>query len=189
MAFTVDTRSRQWIQIAFLVALGALAAASAAWGQINDPISLEDSVVAEAPDQIQQVQSDRVWPPKLISEINIDPRDMAENKPADKSVVLIDSASPQHWFNAAYPYQAFHWAAPNIRYQPLYFEDVALERYGQQLWGPFDLARTGVLFYGDWLALPHNMWKMPPHSCDTPLGFCRPGSPAPVARHHLLYRW
>ncbi len=188
MAFTVETRSRQWIQIAFLVALGALAAASAAWGQISESGSTENNVVTPAPDQ-EPTQPDRVWPPKRIADIDVDPRDASERKPPDKSATVIDSASPLHWYNASYAYQVFHWTAPNILYQPLYFEDVALERYGQERWGHFDVTRSAVLFYGNALALPHNAWKMPPHSCDTPLGFARPGSPAPATRHHLLYRW
>ena len=190
MAFTSETRSRHWIQIAFLMALGALAAASAAWGQISEPSSPENTVVAPAANQREATQTNRVWPQKLIDEINVDPRDHSEIKPPDKSAVLVGSASPDNWFNATYAYQVFHWTAPNIHYQPLYFEDVALERYGQQRRGGLlDVPRTAILFYGNLLALPYNMCVTPKHSIDSPLGFERPGSPAPATRNYLLYRW
>lgn len=186
MAFTINARARHWIQITALLVLGALAAASAAWGQVVE--SAVDPELDRAPAAPQERQSID-WPEKPIADIQIDPRDMAERKPPDKSVDLVGNASPEHWFSAQYAPVAATWVAPNIYYQPLYFEDVPLERYGQQHWGhPMDLARTGILFYGGVLALPYNLLKESPHSCDTPLGFARPGSPAPCTYNYLLYR-
>lgn len=188
MAFTSQFQSRQWLQIAFLLALGALAAASAAWGQIVESVAFDDSPKTSIQDSSGPQSPQRVWPQKLISEINIDPRDVVQNKPADASIVLIDSASPLHWFNSAYTYQVEYWTAPNIYYQPLWFEDVALERYGQQHWGHLDLARTGILFFGGVLTLPYNAFKVPKHTYDSPLGYARPGSPAPSTHTYLLRR-
>jgi hypothetical protein len=188
MALTKATRSWRWIQIAFLAALGALALASAAWGQVVESIANDDPV-AQAQDNAQGVaQANANWPQRSIQEISIDPRDTAARKPADNSAELIDSSAPDHWFNASYGYQVFEWEAPNLRYNPLYFEDVGLERYGQVHWGHWDAARSSLLFYGGVLALPFNMHKVSPHDCETPLGFARPGSPAPATHNYLLYR-
>lgn len=187
MAFTINVRTRQWIQIAALITLGAVVAASAAWGQINEsaPDKPADSIVQDA---YPQQGEDLVWPAKTIDEIQIDPRDFNEGRPPDKSGDLLGKASPEHWFNAEHPPLVAHWVAPNIYYQPLYFEDVALERYGQQHWGhPLDLGRTGILFYGGVLALPINLWRTPAHGCDTLLGFARPGSSAPCTYHRLIH--
>jgi hypothetical protein len=168
------------MQIAVLAALGALALASATWGQVVESIAPDDPV---AP-----AQDDLKWPQRSIQEISIDPRDMAERKPADNSADLIDSSPPENWYNASYGYQVVEWTAPNLRYNPLYFEDVGLERYGQVHWGHWDAARSSMLFYGGVLALPYNMLKVSPHGCDTPLGFARPGSPAPATHNYLFYR-
>jgi hypothetical protein len=186
MTFSVQTRRWHWLQITIMVALGVLAIVSAAWGKsLSGHVDEQD---AQAGSPQTSVRQSRVFPQKSIVEINIDPRDHNERKPADKSPLLLNSAAPLHWFNTPHPYQTVHWTAPNIRYEQLYFEDVGLERYGQTAWGRLDFARTLVLFYGDWLALPHNALKLPPHTCDTPLGFARPGTCAPATGNYLFYR-
>jgi len=69
----------------------------------------------------------------------------------------------------------FAWAAPNITYKPLYFEDVALERYGQthgfikQPWV------SGIRYLKSAVFLPYFSLYDPVDSCDGPLGYCRPG--------------
>lgn len=82
------------------------------------------------------------------------------------------------------------WCAPNIRYQPLYFEHVNLERYGYNhcgdFWQPVDSA---VHFANSFALMPFNMLRDRPGSCTYPLGFCRPGSIAPQTRDRwLLWR-
>ncbi len=188
MAFTTETRRWHWFQIALMMALGALAAVSAAWGKFGDTNedSSRDQINSVAPQNGKQAA--RVWPQKSILEIDVNPHDPSEKKPPDKSAAIIDSAPNLHWFNSPHPSQTVFWKAPNIQYQQLYFEDAALERYGQTPWGNLDVARTGVLFFGDLLALPHNANRRNPNSCDTPLGFSRPGSPAPATSHYLFYR-
>jgi hypothetical protein len=168
--------------------MGALALASAAWGQVVEPISPDDHSAASQDYAQGNAQANSEWPQKSINQISIDPRDTAERKPADNSAELIDSASPDHWYNASYGYQVVEWTAPNLRYNPLYFEDVGLERYGQVHWGHWDPVRSSMLFYGGVLVLPYNMLKISPHDCETPLGFARPGSPAPETHNYLLYR-
>ena len=73
----------------------------------------------------------------------------------------------------------YHWVASDVHYNPLYFEDPQLERYGQTLPAyvqPF--ASTGRLL-GQTLLSPYLMAIDPPHSFVTPLGYYRPGECAP----------
>jgi hypothetical protein len=121
-----------------------------------------------------------------IMQIDISPLDPSEMKPADSSVDLakILTRDPVLTFNP----KIASWVAPGITYQPLYFEDVPLERYGQT----FGLLRqpwvSGARFLADGLVLPYNVFVQPPRSCDTPLGYCRPGSPTCDVRQRIIRR-
>jgi len=126
------------------------------------------------------------WPKKGIGGINLDVRENNVNAPEDVSQQLIGS-SQSDW-NAFFPHQkVFAWAAPEIRYQPLYFEDAALERYGTTA-GPYHQSFISSFhFFKDFVFLPHKMRHDAPASCDHPLGFCRPGNSTPyvMQRHYF----
>lgn len=79
----------------------------------------------------------------------------------------------------------FGWEAPSIRYQPLYFEDVALERYGQTLPDYRQSVRSAIHFGKSLTGLAFQMHETPPRTCDSSLGFCRPGTcvPQTTQRH------
>ena len=71
------------------------------------------------------------------------------------------------------------WKASGACNKPLYFEDVALERYGHE-WGPVVTPVVStVRFFGDLAVLPYKMGIHPPNECQHPLGYYRPGSCAP----------
>ena len=71
------------------------------------------------------------------------------------------------------------WKASGVCHKPLYFEDVQLERYGHE-WGPVvQPALSTVRFFGDLAVLPYKMGIHPPHECQYPLGYYRPGQCAP----------
>jgi hypothetical protein len=71
------------------------------------------------------------------------------------------------------------WKASGVCHKPLYFEDVQLERYGHE-WGPVvQPALSTVRFFGDLAVLPYKMGIHPPHECQYPLGYYRPGDCAP----------
>ena len=117
-----------------------------------------------------------VWPKKSIQEVSIDVRDTSGDVPKDESSVL--NASSQRYFGSdGKTEKVFAWAAPNIRYQPLYFEDVALERYGQTKGLVKQPIVSAFKFLRDGALLPLNAKIDNPYDCDTSLGFCRPGSP------------
>lgn len=74
----------------------------------------------------------------------------------------------------------FFWAPSNIHYNPLYFNDPVLERYGQvrvhDVVQPFySMARLGIQLIG----LPYEMALHPMCDHEYPLGYYRPGDPAP----------
>ena len=78
------------------------------------------------------------------------------------------------------------WCAPNIRYQPLYFENVGLERYGYNPHGDIWQPAASALHFGTSFAiLPVSTIREHPADCTWPLGFCRPGSLSPQIRN----RW
>jgi len=113
---------------------------------------------------------------KPITSINIDFRDHDPTQPADRSGEMFDKFASPAYPPARVPLVAT-WCAPNIVYQPLYFEDVALERYGQAHGDLIQPVCSTVHFTGSFALLPLNLWRDPPASCVTPLGYCRPGSP------------
>ena len=127
------------------------------------------------------------WPLQSIDQISIDIRDTAEVVPRDRSGLLINE-SKSNW-NDFYPTEKdFAWCAPDIRYQPLYFQDVALERYGQTFChADVEAAVSAVHFFASACTLPCQLLKDRPFSCDYPLGYCRPGNLAPCTRQKYLF--
>lgn len=71
------------------------------------------------------------------------------------------------------------WHAANLCHKPLYFEDVALERYGHSD-GPFmQPVRSTAHFFVSLITLPYQTGIHPPNECQYALGYYRPGSCAP----------
>lgn len=126
------------------------------------------------------------WPRKTIRAISLDIREKSDRAPQDVATKLLDSQSGR-WSSFAPAPKVYAWAAPNIRYQPLYFEDVALERYGQTKSPGRQAVRSGVHFFTSVGLLPWHLCQDPPQSCDYPLGFCRPGDDVPCTDQKLFY--
>jgi hypothetical protein len=72
----------------------------------------------------------------------------------------------------------FYWHASLLNHQPLYFEDVNLERHGFS-WGLLQPAVSAAKFFGTIPALPYLMCAQPPQTTRYTLGESRPGSQAP----------
>jgi len=82
---------------------------------------------------------------------------------------------------------AYLWEAPAVCHQPLYFEEVNLERHGYS----FGLAQpvlSGAHFFGTVPLLPYKMAAQRPRDCVFTLGHYRPGSYAPWQVHRLPLR-
>jgi hypothetical protein len=89
------------------------------------------------------------------------------------------SLSEGSWQPRTYAPSMYAWQASNICYNPLYFEDPQLERYGHA-WPffvqPFvSMGRMAVQAAG----IPYQMVIDPPCCSVYPLGFYRPGECAP----------
>lgn len=83
-------------------------------------------------------------------------------------------------------HQAFTWASPNMYHQPLYFEQVNLERYGIGHRPCMQPLFSGLHFYGSVLMLPYKMYRLSPHECVYTLGHQRPGDAVCYQRHTAL---
>ena len=120
------------------------------------------------------------WPRKTISEIQLNVRDQSETVPDDRLSDLTKKKSDEIWRSFYPQHRVFAWAAPDIRYQPLYFEDVALERYGQTAGWYRQPVCSALHASKSFVTLFNQMRHDPPFSCDYPLGFCRPGDTVPA---------
>ena len=73
----------------------------------------------------------------------------------------------------------YTWKASALCHKPLYFEEVALERYGHSV-GPYlQPVASAAHFFLIVPALPYFMGVYPPNECIYTLGYYRPGSCAP----------
>jgi hypothetical protein len=73
----------------------------------------------------------------------------------------------------------YTWKASGLCHKPLYFEEVALERYGHSA-GPYlQPVASAAHFFLIVPALPYFMGVYPPNECIYTLGYYRPGSCAP----------
>lgn len=77
----------------------------------------------------------------------------------------------------------FTWTAPSACHRPLYFEEVAVERYGHSAGPVAQPILSGAHFFGNIVMLPYHMGLNPPNECVYPLGYYRPGNCAPWLVH------
>jgi hypothetical protein len=80
----------------------------------------------------------------------------------------------RHWDSITY-----NWKASGLCHKPLYFEQVAVERYGHSAPTFVQAVLSGAHFFASVPALPYMMGLCPPDECQYSLGYYRPGSCAP----------
>lgn len=125
------------------------------------------------------------WPRKSISAISLDVR---EKKGGPKGIAgQLMETQKNVWSEFSPEFKIFAWVAPDIRYQPLYFENVALERYGQTSGPRSEYLSSTANFFTSAVLLPYHMRRDAPASCDYPLGFCRPGDVVPCSKQRQLF--
>lgn len=106
-------------------------------------------------------------------------------RPNEQCPIVEDIPGEEGIYQRDFAHLDFHWAASNIHYYPLYFQDVSLERYGHShhpLVQPF--VSVGK-FSGQFLALPYSMTMAPPRMKTYPLGYLPPGD---VGNPKLYYQ-
>ena len=79
----------------------------------------------------------------------------------------------------------FQWMPTELSHQPLYFDDVPLEHYGQSVAPLLQPALSGARFFATLPVLPYKIGLNHPFEHVTTLGTYRPGSPAPSVRQTL----
>jgi hypothetical protein len=82
-----------------------------------------------------------------------------------------------------WPRFCYRWNATCLAYQPLYFEEINLERHGYGLGYLCQPVVSGAHFFGTVPCLPYLMAVNPPGECIYTLGHYRPGSCPPWQRH------
>ena len=73
----------------------------------------------------------------------------------------------------------YNWKASGLCHKPLYFEQVAVERYGHSAPTLVQDVLCGAHFFASIPALPYMMGLCPPGECQYSLGYYRPGNCAP----------
>ncbi len=90
-----------------------------------------------------------------------------------------DTAAAGTWSGRGWSQSCYQWEASALYHQPLYFEDVPLERYGHALPPPFQPLLSGAKFFATIPFLSYKMVMEPINEPIYALGYYRPGSPAP----------
>jgi hypothetical protein len=83
--------------------------------------------------------------------------------------------------NHDWPTLSYSWEASATCHNPLYFEDVNLERYGYSH-GILQPLISGGRFFTTVVFLPYKIVAHPPGEIIYPLGYYRPGDAAPPVR-------
>ncbi len=109
------------------------------------------------------------------------PDNVSETRLDELGDISYDSVLVRRWMGLRYC-----WDAPVLYHNPLYFEEVNLERYG---YGPRGLriaqpVISGAHFFATVPTLPYQMATHRPRQPVYTLGHYRPGSPAPYRTHY-----
>jgi hypothetical protein len=137
--------------------------------QLPGPMSELDRALAPVrrpPDECPPRDDKRIY--DITTDLRPDQGDLPHYCPLGD-----DPFVPRHW-----PGVTFTWKASGLCHKPLYFEEVALERYGHT-WGYLQPVVSGVHFFGTLPILPYKMGVEQPWECMYALGYYEPGSCAP----------
>lgn len=83
--------------------------------------------------------------------------------------------------------EIYTWAAPNLFHQPLYFEEVNLERYGTGARRIFQTPVSATHFFANIAVLPYHVASLPPRKRIYTLGHYRPGDCVPHRFHRAPF--
>lgn len=130
------------------------------------------------------------WESKPLGAIRLDPNPAGDQVPIDQWSERAGAVWPAGvGRRAACTPTVFHWAPPNFAYQPLYFDDVPLERYGQSVLPAAQPLLSGVHFFGMFPIIPYKMGIDRTHDPVYTFGYYRVGSDAPPVRQRLPFEW
>jgi len=126
--------------------------------------------------------------PRRLDQLRTDTRVTGEMPPrstdASLPAAVAGCGHGRGWGSTCY-----QWEASALYHQPLYFEDVPLERYGQTLRPVLQPFASGAKFFASVPFLPYKAVLEPPIEHVYALGYYRPGSIAPRLRYRLPIRY
>ncbi|MFV2068856.1 MAG: hypothetical protein ACC645_17970 [Pirellulales bacterium] len=125
-----------------------------------------------------------------LREIDMDPHIDEGKIPPDLSVRLFlppRPGAPLERFGHVWPEHAFGWAASELEHQPLYFDDVPLENYGQTVCPLAQPALSAARFFGSLPVIPYKMGLDHPYDRVSTLGTYRVGTCAPCTHQSLPF--
>lgn len=144
---------------------------------------LKDDPAEDEPEA--QTFEAREWRLRTINEIELASQTQA-TRPDDRSAEILQSLSYGNAFQTPMVNQATYWVAPNLCYEPLFFEDAVLERYGKAdcRYG-FQPVRSGLHFTFSSILLP---FRLAESRCEaeTPIAFDRPGNLTPPVKEIFI---
>ena len=151
--------------------------------------SIWDEAAANAPEGFRAIgRKSLSIIPKLVDgdgERRLLPERRAYRKISQAPVVQHTVGYSRDWTPLSYS-----WEAPQLKYNPLYFEDPQLERYGNEvcILQPF---LSGARFYATIPTLPYQMMSEGNSVCHTvyDFGYGRPGDCVPYALEVPEFSW
>jgi hypothetical protein len=133
------------------------------------------------------------WAPKPLADLTTNttlpggvlPRDYWSERSPQTIAFFDPNGTTRGW-----PVNTYNWVASCLAHNPLYFEEINLERYGYGCSAGGPCCTNGVQslcsaahFFGTVPALPYMMAVDCPGECDYTLGYYRPGSCPPWQRN------
>jgi hypothetical protein len=165
---------------------------------IPEPSVVESKVEPETPVEspVEQSRDHRCFTPqemrtwyKPIDQIRVSRPPSPGEMPQDCSEDLFTPPCPEPFRRAINDRCTFHWVASNMAYQPLYWDDQPLERYGQSVLPLAQPVLSGVHFFATFPVIPYEIGLDGTYDLIYTLGYYRPGDCAPPTLQWLPFQW
>lgn len=153
------------------------------------PSSVGDVALQAAADADANPPDDQPWQSKPLASVRLDVLTVDGEVPADPSPRVFTTSPVGAGQAASRPPAVFHWVPSNFAYQPPYFDDVPLERYGQSVCPALQPLLSGAHFFGMFPIMPYKMGIDRTHDPIYSLGYYRIGDDAPAVRQRLPFEW
>lgn len=152
--------------------------------RLSSPQIVDDTPQKPTPEQLQGVNCYQA-PPLSASSTSIALPTGALPKNVAAECALENSPTGDLRLVGGWRNTEFHWSATCMHHQPLYFEEINVERYGYTVSYCLQPLISAGRFFATIPALPYKMMIDRPCDCVYTLGHYRPGSCAPRRASHL----
>ena len=158
------------------------------WGQMTYAQAPEATLVAsesQAATDAMPSQEDLARWSRPMEAIQARVPKLEGTLPVDGATNLFRSQGPASATARNWSCLGFCWCPSELAHQPLYFDDVPLEHYGQTACPLLQPAFSGARFFGTLPLMPYKLLVDPPCECVSEYGYYRPGSPTPCMHQRL----